>query len=417
MKHTNGFDLGHDFTQSLPITTIDNNIQENILTHNRFQVHEKELEKKLLVKNVDAVHYLRSIESCISQALISRQNYTEIKNLATHFIGGSTSFFGFESHLNSPDAYCDYQFAISSKRGEREILANHLQNGNFPETFLQQTEWQKVRNFLIDWATPHSILYDNVLGFWFEFDMDAPKNKPPIPSIFLHTIPFRNNSVMDIKKYEWLTRYALPLIIGHSLPEKIEQNLLLCIKKLPRGANICQFGIMLSRSIQGMRIVVNRIQPKEIIPYLEKLGWSHGTEELSQFIAELEKKVTRICIDIDILENGIGPKIGIECSYYPAKHDQYQPEPRWLSFLSYLVEKNLCLPQKRAGLMDFLPEGTNQDEPQYYHQNELSIATKISSETATTVLVRQMGHVKIVYQPNHPLEAKAYFGARLFGSI
>jgi hypothetical protein len=390
--------------------------EQNLFVNESLRFHDKSPRKNLSFKNADAVHYLRSIEPYIPEELISCQNYTQIKKLANHFNGGITSFFGFESRLNSPDARSDYLFAISSKRGEREIIADLIKNGQLPDSFIHQLEWQRVRDFIIEWADSNSILYDNVLGVWFEFDMDETTVKSPVPSIFLHTIPFKSNTLVDTQKCNWLIQQALPLIIGQPLSEKIEQRLLDCIQKLPGNANITQFGMMLSRAAQGIRIVVNRIQPKEILPYLESLGWSGGTSELSELLVDLDEQVTRFSINIDIMENGLGQKIGIECSYYPDHHDQYQLEPRWLTFFDYLVKKKLCLQEKRNCLINYLPEGKNQAEYQKYNQKPLIIATKISDDADTTVLVRQMGHVKIVYQPNRPLEAKGYFGARLFGN-
>jgi len=389
---------------------------ENILTQHHEKFETSRIFKKLSKGELNPSDYLCFIESYIHQELISSHYFEEIKNLACKFSGNLTSFFGFESRLNSSDTKSGYQFAISSRRGEREAIANLIKNGQLPEIFIRQPEWQRVRDFIIKWADPNSVLYNNVLGIWFEFDMDGSNSEASVPSMFLNTIPFNSDSTKDTQKCSWLTQLALPLLTGQSLSKKIQQRLLQCIQKLPERANIIQFGVMLSRPNKGMRILVNHIRPSEIMPYLEMLDWSGEPEKLSQLITELEKNVTRFSISIDLLENGIGPKIGIECSYYPKHRDLYQPEPRWIAFLDYLVKKNLCTPEKRDGLIDFLPEGKNQDEYKNYARTPLIIATKISNDACINVLVRQMGHVKIIYQPDHPLEAKGYFGARLFGT-
>ena len=411
MNHWKEYGFEPETSHSL---SIENGRKEIIYAYEKLPLHDTFARKNYPLKNGDAAQFLRSIEPYIPQTLISGQNYTEIKNLARHFDGGVTSFFGFESRLNVSDARSDYLFAISSKRGEREIIARLIKSGQLPDSFTRQPEWQRVRDFILEWTDSNSVLYNTVLGVWFEFDMDESIEKSPVPSIFLHTITFKRESLGDPNKIHWLTHQALPLLSGQQLPEKIEQRLVQCIQNLPREANITQFGVMLSRSVQGMRIVVNRIQPKEILPYLQTLGWSEGTNELSSLLIELEQQVTRFSLNIDVLENGIGPKIGIECSYYPSHHDQYEPEPRWLSFFDYLMKKNLCLQEKRDGLVDYLPEG--KAEYQDYVHTPLIIATKIAHDTEATMLIRQMGHIKIVYQPNRPLEAKGYFGARLFGN-
>ena len=160
------------------------------------------------------VDYLLLVEPYIAKELISRKNYAEIKQLADQFTGGITSFFGFETRLNSLDARSDYLFAVSSKKGEREALANLLQNGGLSQRFLQKSEWQHVKDFVLSWVDPKSILYDNVLGLWFEFDTAKSFSETPIPSIFVQTSLSCIKDYHDYQKYSWITQIALPILTG-----------------------------------------------------------------------------------------------------------------------------------------------------------------------------------------------------------
>jgi len=45
----------------------------------------------------------------------------------------------------------------------------------------------------------------------------------------------------------------------------------------------------------------------------------------------------------------------------------------------------------------------------------LILAAKIPDNERKETLVRQIGHIKIVHNHDHSLEAKAYFGGRLYG--
>ena len=40
---------------------------------------------------------------------------------------------------------------------------------------------------------------------------------------------------------------------------------------------------------------------------------------------------------------------------------------------------------------------------------------KITDSNCSSALVRYISHIKLVYKPNQPLEAKAYPGVRVFG--
>jgi hypothetical protein len=367
--------------------------------------------RKHSLKNLTAVQYLSSVESNIPDELISAQTFIEMKKLASYFTRGITSFFGFESRLNSPDARADYLFAVSSQKGEREALANLIRSGELPEDFTNKSEWQNACKFVLEWVNPDSILYNNVLGLWFEFDMIDNQSKTPVPCIFLHTTPLRIDNLEDLKKFSWLTDTALPLLTGHRVSENIERQLLQAVQQLPEGAVLMDAGVMLSRSTSGVRLIIARICPKKIIPYLTTLGWSDDNNEVSTLLTELEEQVTRLVLHINITERGVDSKIGLECSFSP---DLYHLETRWASLFDYLVKKRVCLPEKKEALLQF--SGIEQEDPSCdFNLTSYKAATRISNSDFSSALVRYISHIKLISKANSPLEAKVYSGVRLLG--
>jgi hypothetical protein len=354
---------------------------------------------------------LSSIESSIPETLISSRNIREMQRLASVFKASITSFFGFESRLTSTKAQADYLFAVSSLREERDALANLIRKKALPEKFMKIPEWQNVCRFVLEWANPDSLLFQNVLGMWFEFDMVENSSETPIPCIFLHTIPLRSTAEEDTKKISWLTKNALPLVAGKELPEKIEQNLIQTIQQLPKDALIMDAGMMLSRPTSGVRLIIAKIQPNQIIPYLTKLGWSEEGEQLPVLLEELTQNVTRVVLHITVTENGIDQKIGLECSFAP---DRYHLETRWQSFFNYLVKKGLCLPEKKDALLEFI--GVDQEDTKRNFDTAVyRPIVKFENNDCSSALVRYISHIKLVYEPDHGLSAKAYPGVRLFG--
>lgn len=377
--------------------------------HNRFIIETLQL-RKSSVKGLHTAHYLNSIECSIPPHLISAQRYGEMKKLASYFPEAISSFFGFESRLSSPEAHADYLFAVSSLRNEREKLAALIKKKTFPEEYLATSEWQNICRFVLEWASPESVLYQKILGMWFEFDMVENQGDIPIPCIFLHTIPLRRTGGENIG---WLTQMALPLISGKKLPEKIEQNVQRAIDELPKEAVIMDAGIMLSRPVSGVRFIIAKIQPNHIIPYLEKLGWSEEHDHLSTLLKELKRQVTRIVLHITLTEQGIDKKIGIECSF---TSDRYHLETRWVSFFDYLVDKGVCIPQKKDALLQFM--GIDQEDVKRNFDSSIYKPTvKIPDDDFSSALVRYISHVKLVYGPDQQISAKAYPGVRLFGAL
>jgi len=377
---------------------------------NRFIIGTTQLQRPSL-KGLYAAKFLSIVESSISNDLISSKNLFEMKKLASCFPGSITSFFGFESHLNSSKANADYLFAVSSMRGEREALANLIREKTIPKEFIEKPEWQNICNFVLEWANRDSILYQNVLGMWFEFDMVENSSDTPIPCIFLHTSPLHITTEGEKEKLRWLTKKALPLLTGKKIPENIEQNVFQAIQKLPKNALVMDAGVMLSRPMPGVRLIIARIQPDQVISYLKELGWSEEDEQLQLLVKDLEQQISRMVLHITITENGIDKKIGLECSFAP---DMFHLENRWQSFFNYLIKKGLCLAEKKDALLQFM--GVEQEDAQRDFDTAVYRPTvKIESNDFSSALVRYISHIKIVYEPNHEMYAKAYPGVRLFG--
>ncbi len=381
---------------------------EDILT--RHQPENELISRKFQFTDFHPVDYLSFIKPHMSDDLISSQNYDEIKNLASQFTGGLTSFFGFESHLSKSDARLDYLIAVSSQKGEREALLNLIKNGSLPDKFLNKQEWQNVGIFTEKWADPSSILYTNILGLWLEFDTSEKYNEALVPSIFLQTIPLRGDNSEDIEKCKWVTRIAIPMLTGRMVSEKLEKKFLNILEKLPKGASVFHIASMLSRNTEGMRLVIKRINPKDVVSYLESIGWADEDNGLRDLLKEIKKYSNCIRLHINISDQ-VDPEIGLECFISP---DQYHKGQGWNEFFNHLVEKGMCLPNMKSALLDF-PGVTQEDPSNEFNFESYLPSVKLTDNAFSKAIVRYISHVKISYKPGSPIKAKAYTGVRLFG--
>ena len=357
--------------------------------------------------------FLLTVAPNISEDLISTQNLTEIQNLAQHLKGGITSFFGFESRLTSTKARSDYLIAVSSQKGEREALLNTIRNGNLPKEFAQQKEWRQVRELTEQWADPNSILHKNILGLWLEFDTANEDIKTPVPNIFLQTVPLRIDTPEDIEKCTWVTRDAIPILTGSKVSEKLEKKFFNALEKLPKGASVFHVASMLARGTEGMRLVIKRIKPEDIVPYLESIGWKdNGENELTALLNDIKRFSNCIRLHINISDH-VDPKIGLECFISP---DKYHEGEGWNEFFDYLVSKNICLPHLSSALLAF-PGVIQENQTEEFSFDSYMPSVKIEGNNFSKALVRYISHVKINYEPGKATEAKAYTGVRLFGML
>ncbi len=358
------------------------------------------------------VDYLPFIEQYIPKELISHQNFSQLTDLANILSGDLTSFLGFESRLMESEPQADYLFAISSLKGERDALADLIKNGNLPETFLSKTGWQNIGNFAKMWSDSNSVLYDKVIGLWLEFDADNSFCEAPVPSIFLQTVPLHIDNPEEMEKCRWVTKTAIPILTGHPVSKEAEKFFITTLKKLPGGASVFYVAAMLSRNSEEIRLVIKRIHPDKIVAYLKSLGWTDKDEGLMVLLNEIKKYSNCIRLHVNIGDH-VDPKIGLECFISP---DKYHNGKGWGDFLDYLVKNKLCLPNLKSALLDF--PGVDQENSNYdFNLDSYTPSVKLPNSNFSKAIVRYISHVKLSYEPNTPIEAKAYTGVRLFGKI
>jgi hypothetical protein len=168
-------------------------------------------------------------------------------------------------------------------------------------------------------------------------------------------------------------------------------------------------GTLLSRGQHDVvRFYVNHLSPQEILSYLEECEWQGETHVLLTLLKRLETVADRFVLGFDITATGIGPRIGVECSFLS---DSFQREERWQDLLDILVEQKLCLPERRDALLSY---PGSEGEVSSSVMKPLPSASQHLSELMASSIIRYISHVKVVYETDHFMEAKAYPAVRLF---
>jgi len=387
--------------------------QDDNLTSKMVNIHPDDYFSKSEFSTLQyfASSHLKKAEPYLSKKLVSSKNFSDIQMISQAFPSFLTSFLGFECHLGDTRPRADWAFAISGVGPDRQVFTQLLSEGNFPEVLLKTPEWKRISYFAKVWADADSDLNDKIQCFWLEFDMQDEQNGIPIPSVFFGpTKKYTYSKGKKISQFKWLTETAIPLLKGKEVSSKVKHKIDECLLKMPENTSLFQVGTMLSRENQMIRFHINKIKLEQIIPYLKQIGYKENTEELEKTISELEDKADRFVMSYDVTENGIGPRIGIELSY---SSNLFQEETRWNYLLDYLVEKGICLTEKREALLNYTGIEENQDFSGAVLKPVSTSADYLDKISKSTV-VRYINHVKIVYNPNKKLEAKAYPAVRLF---
>ncbi|MEH1830135.1 MAG: hypothetical protein V7L22_33160 [Nostoc sp.] len=350
--------------------------------------------------------YVELLRANTSQQLISVEHFSYIKAIAQVLPSAMTYFFGLECPLGTPKTQGDFLVCTTTEDGGPKILGDRHAYIHLPDSLKAHPVWNQVQHFGQVWCKEDSALHEKIKNVWLEFDVDGIPDAIPVPSCFFGPGSVYSEPTIEGAAYHWITRQGLHLLRNQALPPAIEHKLFQCLDQLPQKAYVFQIGTMLARKADAIRICIRNIAPDAVGDYLKQLAWKGSVSELEALLAQLSALTESIDIDVDVGES-IGPKIGLEC------HLKKQPkfEPRWESLLNYLVDKGLCVPEKKAGLLTY-PGIIREKDYRDIWPNELHKLSQILGTGYEVLFFKGLHHIKVVHQSGASPVAKAYLSVR-----
>ncbi|NMG07810.1 hypothetical protein [Brasilonema sp. UFV-L1] len=313
-----------------------------------------------------------------------------------------------ECHLGSSAPRTDFSISFTPLNQGREALTGYCEP--LANLLCTNPVWNRVRDFCACWADIESPLYKNVAHIWLEFDLDRQASEVPEPSFFFYPISITGEEEkLSLTKNisltkNWVTDEALRLLLGNSLPEQVKKNVLICFNALPASGEVYQIGVMLPRKSesQAVRLCVKGITPEQILEYLRSIGWSDSISQLSYILSELSSFVDVIMLSFSV-EKNVHSKIGFECYF----DKQPQNSSRWHLFLDYLIKHQLCTLEEAKALLKWSGYSIENCNQELWPSNFTKASAFVGTSFKSTI-IRLLNHIKIVYEPHQPLQAKAY---------
>src|SRR5207244_864120 len=134
------------------------------------------------------------------------------------------------------------------------------------------------------------------------------------------------------------------------------------------------------------------------------IGWEGELEEAVELAHGLRPLVDGLAVCLDLAQR-VRPRLGLEGHI----GRQSRSEPRWAAFLDELVRRGWCTSSKRDALLDWPGLVSPADRDRAWPP-ELVCASLRRPADHFTSFQRLLSHVKVVYEPGRPTEAKGYFG-------
>ncbi len=338
--------------------------------------------------------YLTLIAPYLSDALVSQQVLKSIQHV---------------TQLLPPLSPTLLECRLEADRSQVDLSVG-LQPMKFPivEQLSAHPFWQQLDDFCQNWTTTNSLLAETVEDIWLEFDLDGEIDALKVACWFfsLQGKVFQHQDAAALSKLLEL----ISLLQKCPVDELCRNLIRRCVRELPKQVGIGCIGAMLTRPGQPLRLNVNGLSATAIPAYLARVRDEPIDLELVKILDCFSHLTDRIVLCFDV-EAQIGARIGLEC--YLDK--QPQKEPRWAEFLDLLVETNVCTLAKRDALLGWSGLIQHKDVGDGWPIN-LQQLEPLMDRSHISVFWRTINHIKLVYQPNRPLEAKAYlaFGHRWF---
>jgi hypothetical protein len=157
--------------------------------------------------------------------------------------------------------------------------------------------------------------------------------------------------------------------------------------------------------LAGVRLNIARLARPQLPAYLQQVGWRGPLDEVEQLADWAFQHAEWVTLGLDMGE-GVYPKFGLECSFDPKQADQ---EPRWAGLLEACVARGVCTDSQRAGLLSWsgLIDPVSEAQPWPRH---LMLQSLAASANQLMLIRRRISHIKLVYEPGQPLQAKGYLG-------
>jgi len=261
--------------------------------------------------------------------------------------------------------------------------------------------WGKTKNFIGAWLDEQSLISEMVAEIWFEFDLDLSSPEfLPVPGVFLSLKPESVAGTRHEKATRVLEEITNILLENDATPELVN-SLKTSVERLPENVSPNYIGIMSSRKPASIRAQFSAFPQDAIVDFLKSIGLENIPDTLQSAIDMAYRFFKSAVLCIDLAPN-ISNRIGLEL--FPAVGiDDEDLTP----FIDFIVSNGFCSPEKREGLLSW-PGRTDPTNCPSHWPDPLIIESFLRPADQFSVIDRRINHFKLVCEPGHPVEVKAY---------
>lgn len=342
---------------------------------------------------------LALVEPRLGSALVDAAGRAVLRSVAECIPARLSSFWGFEIRLGDPSPRADLLWEIVQGSGGIPMLAGRKSEdpGADIASALRARSpfWQELGRFAEEWLDNPDWLR-RLANIWLEADtasvaaatgaeLDVCLDRP---SLFWGPNARVTGSDRDLVRYLGaLGRRFYGLNLDQARIDSI-------VDAIPDEGKVFQMGVMGGRTAPAARLCVKDLDAEVMERWLDEIGWPGDRASLRDTLARLAALSGEIALNVDILPDRIGPKLGLEL--YSA--ERMLAMDTWRPLHDDLLASGLVRADKLAALEDF---------PWHQRYRQFGV-WRLTPPIGFPVVATNLHHLKLNFVGDEMVEAKAY---------
>ncbi len=333
----------------------------------------------------------------LSSSLISPAAFAQIESFSAML--PPIYWGGFECHLDGAPDRVDFHQGYNGAEELQKFLAACARN----PASKNRNAFTNLSGFNQQWAREGSVIKQQVDKVSLEFDLAKEKDRLCFPSVFLFLKPF-----ISLERIDHRFKDLVDGFFFHLTGEKTTKNLWSNVRYLATisgGATVENLGAMTARETGGLRLVIVDLPLNRAVVIARHIAPRKTVDHIKRLLTPIADRAETFVLDVDVLNESISPRIGIEC--YPKK--SADASVSWEPFIARFSDLGLCSRDQADGLVRWQGVTTpaSCDGP---WPDALVLASLLEKAHRFTSFSRYLNHVKIDFSPSRQPRMKAYLG-------
>ena len=294
---------------------------------------------------------LKLVEPRLGAAVLDGAGRNALHSVAKHIPAVLSTFWGLEIRLGIPEPRADILWEV--RQVSADVLKQAGRNSQDPAAGTahalreRSVFWREFGRFVEEWLdNPHWL--GRLGNVWLEADtasaagaaLEACLDRPNLFWGPNYRVPGSDRDLLN--SLELLGRRFYGLELDRARIEAVAAT-------VPSEGLVFQMGVMGARSKPVMRLCVKIPDSGARIRWLADIGWPGDLSGLQATLAGLESCSGEIALDVDVLPDRVGEKLGIEV--YSAERTLSMDT--WQPLHDELLKQGLARADKLAALRDF----------------------------------------------------------------